>query len=259
MIIFIDTIRAIILGIVEGFTEFLPISSTGHLILVNQWLSFEKDFTNLFDIFIQLGAILAVIVFFWKKLWKKDIWIKSIIGVIPALILGLFFAGIIEEKLFNPWTVAITLLFGGLIILYIENKKQKPKINSIKELSIKTILLIGVIQSLAMIPGVSRSGATIIGALALGASRVVATEFSFFLAIPTILAASGYSLLKYHTILNTNHSITLGIGFFISFLVALLVIKFFINYIQKNNFKLFGWYRIILSIIIILFLQLNKI
>jgi len=252
MILLLDTIKAVVLGIVEGFTEFLPISSTGHLILVNQWLTFSKDFTNLFDIFIQLGAILAVVVFFFKRLQQKDIWIKAIIGVIPALILGFLFAGIIEEKLFNPLTVATTLLLGGIIILLIENKNHTPKINSIKELGVKTILIIGLIQSLAMIPGVSRSGATIIGALLLGASRVVATEFSFFLAIPTMLAASGYSLLKYHSILSVDKIYILLIGFFVSFIVALAVIKFFIGYVQKNNFKIFGWYRIAFSIIIIL-------
>jgi len=244
-------LTAIILGIVEGFTEFLPISSTGHLILVNQWISFDKDFTLLFDIVIQLGAILAVVVFFWKKLWTRDIWAKTIIGVLPAIILGALFAGKIEEKLFNPWTVAIALFIGGLLILLIEKTQKIYNINSIKELSFKTAFLIGLVQCLSMIPGTSRSAATIIGAMFFGASRLVATEFSFFLAIPTMVAASGYSLIKYKELLDINQISILTVGFIVSFIVALTVIKFLISYVQENNFKIFGWYRILLGIIII--------
>jgi len=264
-LVILDTIKATILGIVEGFTEFLPISSTGHLILVNQWISFSKDFTLMFDIVIQLGAILAVVVYFWKRLWPftKDqnknretlnIWYKTLVGVLPAIILGALFGGIIEEKLFNPWTVAITLLAGGLIILYVEKKyKKRPEghITSIANLSYKTALLIGLVQCLSMIPGTSRSGATIIGAMIFGASRVVATEFSFFLAVPTMLAASAYSLLKYKALLDNNQIIILAIGFVVSFIVALAIIKFLISYVQRNNFKIFGYYRIVLGIIII--------
>ena len=249
----LDFIKAIILGIIEGVTEFLPISSTGHLILVNQWISFSKNFTNLFDIFIQLGAILAVVVLFWKRLFNLDLWLKTIVGVLPAIIIGFLFADKIEEKLFNPWVVAITLLLGGIIILIAEKINKSPKINTIKELTFKTALLIGLIQCLSMIPGTSRSGATIIGALILGASRITATEFSFFLAIPTMILASGWSLLEYRAILSFDNIYILLAGFIVSFIVALIVIKFFINYIQKNNFKIFGWYRIILGLIIILF------
>ena len=261
-LIILDTLKAMILGIVEGFTEFLPISSTGHLILVNKFVSFDKAFTILFDIVIQLGAILAVVVFFWKKLWpftsdkakNKEtwtIWFKTVAGVLPAIVLGAMFAGMIEKKLFNPWTVAIALLVGGIIILLIENKYKTPKITSINALSFKTAFCIGLIQCLSMIPGTSRSAATIIGAMIFGASRLVATEFSFFLAIPTMVAASAYSLLKYRSLLDSSQIFTLSIGFIVSFIVALAVIKFLISYIQKNNFKIFGWYRIILGIIII--------
>jgi len=262
-------LEAIILGIVEGFTEFLPISSTGHLILVNQWISFDKDFTLLFDVVIQLGAILAVLVYFIKKLWPftadkiknketLNIWYKTIIGVLPAIILGTLFAGKIEEKLFNPWTVAMALLIGGIVILIVEKKSPsadsgQAKITSIKDLGVKTAFFIGVIQCLSMIPGTSRSAATIIGAMVLGASRTVATEFSFFLAIPTMVAASVWSLVKYHALLNTSQIILLLTGFIVSFVVALTVIKFLISYVQKNNFKIFGWYRIILGILIILY------
>jgi len=267
-LIILDAIKAIVLGIVEGFTEFLPISSTGHLILVNQFISFDKAFTTLFDIVIQLGAILAVVVFFWKRLWPftKDkiknkeilnIWYKTIVGVLPAVVLGALFANIIEKKLFNPWVVAIALLIGGLIILIIEKRKKTPTITSINKLSYKTAFFIGLVQCLSMIPGTSRSASTIIGAMIFGASRIVATEFSFFLAIPTMIAASTYSLLKYHALLNIDQIFILSIGFIVSFIVALAVIKFFINYVQKNNFKIFGYYRIILGAIIILFFYLR--
>ena len=262
----IQYLQATILGIVEGFTEFLPISSTGHLILVNQWLGyasgFDKKFTLLFDIVIQLGAILAVLVYFWKRLWpftkdsianKKilNIWYKTIIGVLPAIIIGALFASKIEEKLFNPWTVAVALFIGGLVILIVEKKYRQPKITSIDNLGFKTAFFIGLIQCLSMIPGTSRSGATIIGALILGASRAVAAEFSFFLAIPTMIAASAYSLFKYRALISSDHATILLIGFIVSFIVALAVIKFFMNYVQKNNFKIFGYYRIVLGIIIV--------
>lgn len=268
--IILDLLKAIILGVVEGFTEFLPISSTGHLLLVNEFIKFNGDFTILFDIVIQLGAILAVLVFFWKRLWPftKDktennkilnIWYKTIIGILPAIVLGFLFADKIEEKLFNPWTVAITLFIGGLIILYIENKQPKNKITSIADLTFKTAFLIGLVQCLSMIPGTSRSGATIIGAMIFGASRLVATEFSFFLAIPTMIAASGYSLLKYDQILSINDIFILGAGFIVSFVVALAVIKFLINYVKNNNFKAFGYYRIILGLIVIAYFLIKNI
>lgn len=220
----------------------------------------------MFDVVIQLGAILAVVVYFFKKLWpftkdadknKKtwNIWLKTIVGVLPAIFFGALFAKIIENKLFNPWVVAIALLLGGIIILLVERKNiksgEQPKITSLENLSFKTAFFIGIIQCLSMIPGTSRSAATIIGAMMLGASRVVATEFSFFLAIPTMIAASAYSLLKYSGVLNLQQIFTLLIGFIISFIVALAVIKFLINYVKRNNFKIFGYYRIILGIIII--------
>lgn len=261
----LEIIKAIILGVVEGVTEFLPISSTGHLILLNEFISFEKNFTVLFDIVIQLGAILAVLVFFIKKLWPftKDkiknndtlsIWYKAIIGVLPALLFGALFANFVKEKLFNPWVVALSLLMGGMIILLIENKNKTAKILTIKDLSYKNAFFIGLIQCFSMIPGVSRSASTIIGGMLLGTSRVVATEFSFFLAIPTMFAASAYSLLKYKGVLDFSQLIILMIGFVVSFLVALAIVKFLINFVQKHNFKVFGYYRIILGIIIILYL-----
>ena len=258
----IDIIKAAILGVVEGLTEFLPISSTGHLILVNQFVSFSKQFTLLFDIVIQLGAILAVVVYFFKRLWpfsndkikNKEIWaiwFKTLVGVLPAIIFGALFASKIEEKFFNPWVVAIALLVGGMIIVIVERLQKNPKITSINNLSFKTAFYIGLVQCLSLIPGTSRSAATIIGAIIFGASRVVATEFSFFLAIPTMVAASAYSLFKYRALLSTNNFFVLSVGFVVSFFVALAAINFLMSYIQKHDFKFFGYYRIILGILII--------
>jgi len=264
ILIITDIIKAVILGVVEGFTEFLPISSTGHLILVNQFIFFDKTFTTLFDIVIQLGAILAVVVYFWERLWPFtndknsnkeiwDIWFKTVVGVLPAIVFGALLASKIEEKFFNPWVVAVALLVGGLIILLVENIKNNPKITSINNLSYKTAFCIGLIQCLSLVPGVSRSGSTIIGAMVLGTSRLVATEFSFFLAIPTMFAASVYSLVKYKGILDASQIIVLSAGFIVAFFVALLSVKFIMDYIKKHNFKIFGYYRIILGIIIILY------
>lgn len=260
---FLDIFKAIILGIVEGMTEFLPISSTGHLILVNQWLRFEDDFTILFDIIIQLGAILSVLVYFQKKLspWKKNekertetisLWEKTFIAVLPALFLGFFLGDFIEEKLFNLTTVTTTLILGGIILALIERRKNTFKINTFSKLSFRTAFLIGLFQCLAMIPGTSRSATTIIGAMLLGTSRIIATEFSFFLAIPTMLSASGYSLLKNGFNFSFSEIFLLLIGFLFSFFSAWAVIKYFLLYIQKNDLRFFGYYRIILGILLVL-------
>ena len=263
MILFL---KAIILGIVEGFTEFLPISSTGHLIIVNKWIAFDPAFTKMFDVVIQLGAILAVVYFFRKEIFpwmvtkeKRpqifDLWKKSVIGVIPAIILGLIFAKTIEAKLFNPITVAVMLILGGIALIVIEKRKHKETITSIQQLSIKTVLLIGLFQCLAMIPGTSRSAATIIGALLLGATRAVAVEFSFFLAIPTMVAASGYDLLKHGYTMTSTDLAVLAIGFITTFVVSLLVVSVFMKWIRKNRLSSFGYYRIILGALILLFLR----
>lgn len=260
----IGIIKAIILGIVEGITEFLPISSTGHLILVNQWINFSPSFTTMFDVVIQLGAILAVMVYFWSRLWpfSKDqtqrqttlkIWGKTIIGVIPAIILGALLGKMIEEKLFNPWVVAITLLLGGIILIYLEKKRPQLRFNSIHEIPLQTAFLIGLIQCLSMIPGTSRAAATIIGAIILGASRTAAVEFSFFLAIPTMVAAAGYSFLKHRAAMTGPELIILITGFVVAFIVALAVIKFFLNYIKQHDLKPFGYYRIVLGVLILIF------
>lgn len=263
----LDVLKAIILGIVEGVTEFLPISSTGHLILVNQFVSFSEHFTNKFDVIIQLGAILAVVVYFRRTLFPSkdecrhflksrtfDLWKKTIAGVFPALVIGAIFHDKIEEFLFNPFTVAIALIIGGVILVIIEmNKKREHKVDSIEKLTYLTAFLIGVIQCLAMIPGTSRSGATIVGALLLGCSRVIAVEFSFFLAIPTIGAATVYSLYKMGLSLTSSEIMVLIVGFITSFVVALIVIAGFMNFISKRDFKFFGYYRIVLGVIVLLY------
>ncbi|MEI6304441.1 MAG: undecaprenyl-diphosphate phosphatase [Candidatus Taylorbacteria bacterium] len=268
---FIPIIKALILGVVEGITEFLPISSTGHLILINQWVNFGESFTKMFDVVIQLGAILAVIIFFWAKLWpfgKTDLstgvqtttrsevfntWKKTIVGVIPAILIGGLLGSFIENKLFSPWVVAGALIVGGIILIYIERKQIESRIRSVADISYMTAFYIGLIQCLSMVPGTSRAAATIIGAMMLGASRSVAVEFSFFLAIPTMIAASGYSLLKHGASISGSEIVLLVVGFVTAFLVALVVIKFIMKFIQSHDFKLFGYYRIVLGVLILIY------
>jgi len=260
-----DIIIAILLGIVEGFTEFLPISSTGHLIVLNRLLNFGGEFASTFDIFIQLGAILAVVVYFYNKInpfsRKKsadekrntiNLWKRILVGVIPILILGAAFADYLEEKLFNPFVVAAALIIGGIILILIEGRRHDSEI-SLTSLSYKTAFLIGIIQCLAMIPGTSRSAATIIGAMILGLSRIDSAEFSFYLAIPTMLAASGYALIGSMGSLSLSQAIMLAVGFITSFAVALAVIAGFMQFISKHDFKLFGYYRIILGAVILVY------
>ncbi len=266
-----EFVTSIILGIIEGITEFLPISSTGHLIIVNQFVDFTGQFAVLFDIVIQLGAILSVVIYFWnrlfpfgrgkssedrKKIW--DIWIKTIIGMIPAILIGGLFGRYIKEYFFNPITVAIALIIGGVILIYLEKRQKQNTITTIRELNYKTAFLIGIIQCIAMIPGTSRSAATIIGAMALGASRIAAAEFSFFLAIPTMCAASAYSLLKYNIPLSVHQIAILATGFIVSFIVALLVIAGFMRFITRQNFIPFGIYRIILGVMVLVYFVFMK-
>lgn len=259
-------IKALILGVVEGLTEFLPISSTGHLIIVNRFLNFTGDFADMFDVAIQLGAILAVVAYFWKRLnplakgpqvdHKQEVltlWKKTLFGVLPAIVLGGLFGGAIEEHLFNPFTVAIMLFVGGIVLWFLEQKKRIPTLTEVPQLTYRTAILIGCFQCLAMIPGTSRAAATIIGAMLLGASRGVAAEFSFFLAVPTMAAASGYTILKHMSFVSQQEWIALGIGFVTAFFTALAVIALFIRYIQTHDFKPFAYYRLILAVGILLF------
>lgn len=263
----LDFLKAILLGIVEGLTEFLPISSTGHLILVNQWLSFSDDFTMLFDVVIQMGAIFSVVLFFRNDIFPKRLngffekefvsfWAKIAIAFVPAAVLGLAFSSVIEDRLFNITTVSIALFVGGVLILMLDRSEKKFKFDSIQSLPYITALYIGLFQCLAMIPGTSRSAATIIGALILGASRKFAAEFSFYLAIPTIVGASVYSLSKYKAVLSAHEVYLLLVGFVVSFIVAFLVIKFLMNYIKKHSFMVFGYYRIALSAVLFVWIFL---
>ena len=261
-------IKVFILSLVEGLTEFVPVSSTGHMIIVDQFLklSDNKVFVDAFKIIIQLGAILSVVVYYWKKIFpfakgntkqeSMDIiamWIKIVIAVIPAVILGLKFDDIIEEKFFNSLTVSIMLVFYGILLIWIETRKKKEeKIKSIKEMTIPLALGVGLFQCLAMIPGTSRSAATIIGGVLLGLNRVLATEFSFFLAIPTMLGATLLKIVKIGNVLTMEEWFLIGLGFVLSFIFAYGVIKVFMDYIKKHDFKVFGYYRIILGIIMLL-------
>ncbi|QEK13514.1 undecaprenyl-diphosphate phosphatase [Crassaminicella thermophila] len=264
-----DILKAVILSIVEGITEFLPISSTGHLILVNHWIEFKGSFANAFDVIIQFGAILSVLFLYWNQLnpfsksknrhQKREsiiLWFKVIVAFIPAVILGLLVGDFIEEKLFNPITVAIALSIGGIIIILLEKREKTPKFKSISQISYKVAFLIGLFQCLAMIPGTSRSAATIIGAMFLGASRQVAAEFSFFLAIPTMAGATAYSLMKKGLSITSSQWIVLLVGVILSFIVALTVIAFFMKYIKRRDFKVFGYYRILLGGLILIYFNL---
>ena len=264
----LDIIKVFILSLVEGLTEFVPVSSTGHMIIVDHFikLSENKEFVNAFQIIIQLGAILSVVVYFWDKLWpfSKDkeknisiwgMWIKIAVAVLPAVILGLLFNDAIESTFFNPLTVSIMLIFYGIILIIIEsNKKIKVKTHNVKELSFRTAILIGLFQCLAMIPGTSRSAATIIGGVLLGLERVFATEFSFFLAIPTMFGATILTILKSGMNFSGYERLLILLGFVLAFIFSYIVIKVFMDYIKKHDFKIFGIYRIIIGIIILMIL-----
>ncbi|MCU0598970.1 MAG: undecaprenyl-diphosphate phosphatase [Desulfobacterales bacterium] len=253
-------IKAVILGIVEGATEFIPVSSTGHLIIVQNWLDFtgKKEFA--FSIFIQLGAILAVVWLYRQKLfdvvcnWPTDtkarqLIINLILGTLPAVVIGLPTEDWIETHFFKPIPVALALVFGGIAILIIERLYTQPKINDVDEISWKTALMIGMIQVLSILfPGVSRSGATIMGGLALGLSRTAAAEFSFFLAIPAMCGASILKLKGAAEIITSADIPFFAIGFIVSFVSALLVIKGFLAFISRKSFNAFAWYRIIFGL-----------
>lgn len=248
--------EAVIIAIVEGITEFLPISSTGHMIITSSLLHIEKDeFTKLFEVAIQLGAILAVVVLYWKKFFDFKSWhfyLKLIVAVIPALLLGFLFSDKIDQLLESPTTVAVTLLVGGIILLFIDKVFTTHTIDKEEEIPYLRAFMIGVWQCIAMIPGVSRSASTIIGGMQQKLTRKLAAEFSFFLAVPTMCAATGYKLLKGYKIIHAEQIKLLLIGNIVAFIVAMIAIKFFIEYLQKHGFKLFGYYRIIAGIILLI-------
>ena len=250
-----DTIQSIIIAIVEGLTEFLPISSTGHMIITEKLLNLtENDFSKVFTVAIQLGAILAVVVLYWKKFFDFKNWqfyAKLVAAVIPAIILGLLFSKKIDALLESSLTVAISMLAGGIILIFIDNVFKEHTIDSEKDISFSKAIAIGIWQCLAMIPGVSRSAASIIGGMQQKLTRNAAAEFSFFLAVPTMLAATGYKLLKYYKEyggFSSNEIKQLAIGNAVAFVVALLAIKFFIGFLKKHGFRVWGYYRIIVGI-----------
>ncbi|MCH4163741.1 MAG: undecaprenyl-diphosphate phosphatase [Lentilactobacillus diolivorans] len=269
----LDVIKAIILGIVEGITEFLPISSTGHLILVNEFIKMSQStqFTDMFNVVIQLGAIMAVVVLYFHKLnplsprktaIEKNrtwvLWFKVIVAVLPSVVLGLLLNDWMDAHLMNWAVVAAMLLVYGVLFIVIENwnANRRPRFTDLNTLPYQTALIIGMFQLLSLVPGTSRSGATILGAILIGASRYVATEFSFFLAIPTMFGASLLKVYKYFAhggVFTGLQTVILATGMIVSFVVAYLAIRFLLNYIKNNNFKVFGWYRIVLSLIVIVY------
>ena len=284
---FFEIIKAIIFGIVEGVTEWLPISSTGHLILVEQFLKFNEvspDFWNMFQVVIQFGAILAVVILYIKKIWpfttdkekgikkngplsylNKDImnlWGKILVACIPAAVIGLLFDEVFERLFYNPFCIAIALIAFGVAFIFIENRKQnkKNKKDTTDKITYKDALIIGCFQLIAAIfPGTSRSGATIIGSLLLGLSRPNAAEFTFYLAIPTMFGASLLKILKFGLSFTGMELTLLLVAMAVSFIVSILVIKFLMSYIKKHDFKAFGYYRIVLGIIVLAyFALLNK-
>lgn len=287
----LELLKVVFLGIVEGITEWLPISSTGHLILVEEFVKLDvsKAFWEMFMVVIQLGAILAVVVLYWKDIWpfrnkkpkhenvtkvekaagtlcrfvkidKMIMWLKIMVSCLPAILIGLPFDDFIEKKFNNWFVVAVMLIVYGVLFLVVEdyNEKRTVKIHSIADITWKTALLIGIFQVLALIPGTSRSGATIIGGILLGASRTVAAEYTFFLAIPVMFGASLLKIVKFGFDFTSWELTILGVGTVVSFVVSILAIKFLMGYIKKHDFKAFGWYRIVLGIIVMLFFTIFR-
>lgn len=270
----IEILKAILFGVVEGITEWLPISSTGHMILLNEFvtLNVSDEFWEMFLVVIQLGAILAVVLLFWNKIFpfrfqekpvvQKDIfvlWFKILVACVPAAVVGLAFDDVLDALFYNPWCVAIALIVFGVAFILIENrnKEAKPKITELSEITYQTALLIGVFQLIAAVfPGTSRSGATIVGALLIGVSRTVAAEFTFFLAIPVMLGASLLKLVKFGFSFTGEELVILVVGMAVAFVVSVAVIRFLMGYIKKHDFKVFGWYRILLGAVVLLYFMI---
>ena len=253
-----NTLHSIIIAIVEGLTEFLPISSTGHMIITEKVLGIaETDFIKVFTVAIQLGAILAVVVLYWKKFFDFKRWqfyVKLAAAVVPALILGFLFSKKIDALLESSMTVAISMLAGGIILLFIDNVFKNPTVDSEEKISFPKAIIIGIWQCIAMIPGVSRSAASIIGGMQQKLTRSAAAEFSFFLAVPTMLAATGYKLYKYYKDFggfSSSEIKQLAIGNVVAFIVAMLAIKFFIGFLKKYGFRVWGVYRIVIGILLL--------
>lgn len=287
-----EFIKSFILGIVEGITEWLPVSSTGHLILVDEFLQLKvsdnaevnDSFISMFNVVIQLGAIIAVVIIFWKKLFpfgrennahplnnkgfgsyiKMDImqmWFKVAVACLPAAVIGVLLDDWVDEHFYNPWVVAVALIVFGIAFIVVENwnKNKKPKVNTINELTYKSALIIGAFQLIAVLfPGTSRSGATIVGALLIGISRTVAAEFTFYLAVPVMFGASLLKLVKYDGGFDGTQIGILAVGMITAFIVSIFVINFLMDYIKKHDFKVFGWYRIVLGILVIAYFGITS-
>lgn len=272
---FIEILKVVFLGIVEGITEWLPISSTGHMLLVDEFISLNAsdDFKEMFFVVIQLGAILAVVTIFWNKMWpfqlkdktqsvmKKDtwsMWFKTVVACIPGAIVTILFDDYIEAHLHTAVVISIALIFYGIAFIVIENwnKSRTPKVETLNDITYKTAFLIGMFQVLSIIPGTSRSGATIIGALLIGVSRVAAAEFTFFLAVPVMFGLSALKMIKFGLSLTSAELAILIIGCVVAYLVSIVVIKFLMSYIKKHDFKIFGWYRIVLGVIVLAYFAL---
>lgn len=269
---FIEILKIIFLGIVEGITEWLPISSTGHMLLTDEFitLNMSDSFKEMFFVVIQLGAIIAVVVMFWQKMLpfqfkdktqptlKTDtvhMWLKVIVACIPSAVLGLLFDNLLEQYFGNAVTIAVMLIVYGIAFIVVErwNKKRTPKTQALEDITYKTAFIIGLFQVLSMIPGTSRSGATIIGALIIGVSRTAAAEFTFFLAVPTMVGASLLKLVKFGFDFTSQELTALVVGMVVAFAVSLLCIKFLMSFIKKHDFQPFGWYRIALGIVVLVY------
>ena len=271
----IEILKVIFLGIVEGITEWLPISSTGHMLLVDEFITLQMSdaFKEMFFVVIQLGAILAVVVLFWGKMFpfqfrdktkpvvemdKISLWLKVVVACIPGAVVTLLFDDYIEAHLHTPAVIAAALIIYGIAFIVIENwnKRRTPSVATLQDITYRTALLIGLFQVLSIIPGTSRSGATIVGALLIGVSRVAAAEFTFFLAVPVMFGLSAIKILKFGFSFTGEELLVLGIGTVVAFAVSVLVIKFLMGYIKKHDFKVCGWYRIALGLLVILLMVL---
>ena len=269
----LDILKAILFGIVEGITEWLPISSTGHMLLVDEFITLDMsdEFKDMFFVVIQLGAILAVVLLFWKKMFPfqfKDkskpivikktfsLWMKVVVACIPGAVVTLLFDDYIEAHLHTPLVISLALIIYGIAFIVIEawNKKRVPTTKRVEDISYWTAFLIGLFQVLSIIPGTSRSGSTIVGALLIGVSRVAAAEFTFFLAVPVMFGLSAIKVLQFGFSFTSAELVVLIVGSLVAFIVSVLVIKFLMGYIKKHDFTAFGWYRIILGIVVILLL-----
>jgi undecaprenyl-diphosphatase len=265
-----DAVRAVILGVVEGVTEFLPVSSTGHLLLAERFFDLGAgSFWNSFTVLIQLGAILAIVVIYFAKLWRIALGMFSnpddrrfviglLVAFLPAVIIGLIAGKYIKEVLFNPWVVCFSLIVGGAILLWVDQIDHKPHEHDATKFPLLTYLWIGVAQCLAMIPGVSRSGASIVAAMLLGADKRAAAEFSFFLAIPTMVGAFAYDFYKSRAEMTTDHLGIIAIGFVVSFITAIVVVKTFLSYVTRHGFTLFAWWRVIVGTLGLIALAMGR-